>query len=150
MRTEKVEQDSKAQGRGTRQGWGRGGASASSAQASWDHHHHHCCCAQGGLPRSFLHQGAPLLSVYPLPVCHNSRAPSSDLIYIMVIDTFVSYEPVSNCTGGIHQTIRNIQTELHSDSHRGRAGRALVIFCKEVRPSVYLFHLVLGISYILH
>ena len=29
------------------------------------------------------------------------------------------------------------------------AGQALVIFCKEVRPSVYLFHLVLEISYIL-
>ena len=44
------------------------------------------------------------------------------MISFIVIDTFVSYEPVSDCTGGNHQTMRNIQTEQHSDSHRGRAG----------------------------
>ena len=71
------------------------------------------------------------------------------MISFIVIDTFVSYEPVSDCTGGNHQTMRNIQTEQHSDSHRGRARQALVIFCKEVWPSVCLFHLVLRISYIL-
>ena len=37
-------------------------------------------------------------------------------------DTSVSYELVSDCTKGIHQTMRNIQTEQHSDSHRARAG----------------------------
>ena len=55
-------------------------------------------------------------------LCHNSGVPSSDMISFIVIDTFVSYEPVSDCTGGNHETMRNIQTEQHSDSHRGRAG----------------------------